>query len=236
MKILSRLSAWALAIGVSVASLSAQFDDLRYRVEGGLTGSRISGFGIPAKDYLLGFRLSGQIILPFEDSNFALQSGLTLSNKGENSRLYINNISKGYSDTQKYTQTQDTDIPFMYLGLPIEVSYRLNLNENNKIYLAVGPTFNYGLSAKIKNLTVGDKSSNYDLFANDVFKRFEIALGGSLMYAYKDIYLKGGIEYGLTTVDGTNRNISPAEGFSVNPFDNDKVRHAQAYISIGYQF
>lgn len=236
MKLLSRLSAWALAIGVSVASLSAQFDDLRYRVEGGVTGSRISGFGIPAKPYLLGFRLAGQVVLPFEDSNFALQSGLTLSNKGERSRLYINNISKGYSDSKKYTTTQDTDIAFMYIGLPIEVSYRLNLNENNKIYLALGPAFNYGLAANVKNLTVGDKSANYDLFANDVFKRFEIALGGSLMYAYKGIYLKGGVEYGLTLVDGKNRNISPTEGFSINPFDNDKVRHAQVYINLGYQF
>ncbi|WP_052405313.1 outer membrane beta-barrel protein [Porphyromonas sp. COT-290 OH860] len=235
MNFFSKIIASVLLLGASVASLSAQFDQLRYRAEGGVTASRVSGVGHPSKPFLLGFRLSGQVVLPFRYSNFALQTGLTLTNKGENSNFYVEDTSIGYSGG-RFTLSEESSLGFMYLSLPLEVSYRLNINALNKIYLAVGPSFNYALSGAINGLKAPGISKSYDVFGQKLFKRFEVSLGASAMYAYRDFYIKVGAEYGLTTIDDQHRVLILNDRYRVSPFANDRSRHALVYATLGYQF
>lgn len=235
MSVFSKVATWIILLGASVASLSAQFDQLRYRVEGGAVASRVSGIGHPADPFLLGFRLSGQVVFPFKYSNFALQTGLTLTNKGEKSNFYIEDKTEGYSGG-RFTLSESSSLAFMYLSLPLEVSYRLNLNPNNRIYLAVGPSFNYGLVGTINDLKAPGVKKSYDVFGQNLFKRFEVSLGANAMYEYRRFYIKAGAEYGLTTIDSEHKKLTLTDRYAVSPFAQDHARHALVYLTLGYQF
>lgn len=212
MNVLKRLILGVGALLLSVGSMSAQFDDLRYRVEVGGGASKISNYGTGR--FLLGLRLSGQVMLPFEDSKFSLHSGLTLVNKGENSTFF--------NQTSGKVQT-------VYLQVPVEASFRVDINDDNKFYVALGPYFGYGLSGKITG-TNEKLFSTMDGYENPAFKRFEFGLGFNLAYMYSDFYLKLGYETSLSStmnLSGSSQSERIAGG---------SPKHGQFYIGLGYQF
>lgn len=222
MKLVNRLLLWVLAVGFSAPKLLAQFDKLNYRAEAGLTMSKVSNYGIG--NPLVGFRLSGQVLLPFERSAFGLVSGLTLTTKGEAGQQFYNHSNPHTRANEKYNTRM------LFLQLPLEVSFRLNLNESNNIYLATGPYFAYGLSAKGNSLV--ESVANLDFFEKDggstPFKRTELGWGINAMYAYKGIYAKAGAELSLNDVMNDTPSVSERRAGT--------SRHATFYVTLGYQF
>lgn len=214
---------WAAALCLFAPKVSAQFDKLNYRAEVGLTRSKISNFGTATP--LLGFRASGHVMLPFKRSEFALVSGLTLTNKGEANQTFFEKARpeenlKGVYNTR-----------LMYLQIPLDISLRLNFHEDHKVYLATGPYFAIGLTANATSdgkttLKFYDKDGDAGLTP---FKRTEFGWGANLMYAFKGIYLKSGVELSLTDVMNPTPLVGPHLG-------NGKRRHGLAYFTLGYQF
>lgn len=222
---MTRLAMAAFALTLGAQSLKAQinFENFRYRVEAGITSSKVSEFGI-GESALIGYRVSGQVLMPFEYSKWALLTGLTLTTKGENSQFYT-------TQGQNTSTTGTTRVGLTYLQLPINISHRFDLNENNRIYLEFGPYVAMGLAGKVK-------ASDFNLFekidGESPFNRFEVGVGASLHYDYKNIYLKGGVEYSLTSV--INKDFNFRNSFSQSPFTGNTSRFGLAYVTLGYQF
>ncbi len=208
MNILKRLAALALVATVATSSLRAQFDDLRYRVEAGVTVSKISNIGIGSS--LVGLRLSGQVMLPFEDSKFALHTGLTLTNKGEKSGWYDG------SKAGKFSQ--------MYLQLPVELSFRTDINADNRVFLSAGPYLAYGLAGEVNGLKLFEKASN----GKTPMSPFEMGLGINVAYAYRMLYLKLGYEMSLTDVVGKQSILRSA-------VDGGTPTHNLVYLTLGVE-
>ncbi len=201
-KLLALLSMLTLSFG----SAKAQIGKLEYRAEAGMSYSKIYKF-LDGKS-LVGMRLSGQVLLPFKNSNFALVSGLTLTNKGE-----------------KFKKI-DKKVSLMYLQLPIEASIQLNLNQDNKIYLATGPYLGFNLTRK-----GGDLDKVVKQASEDAFNAFEFGWGLNVMYAYRNIYLRTGLEISLNDV--MNEKALSARSY----IDlNQTRRNGLLYLTIGYQF
>lgn len=217
-KIFKRLAALAIAIVATTTSLSAQldFEDTRYRAEAGITASKISNFGIG--ENLYGIRVSGQVLVPFQRSKWGLLSGLTLTNKGERQQYYVT------AADGKTAITNQVRTALMYLQLPVNVSHRFDLNRNNRIYFEFGPYFAYALSGKI-----GDLSLTKKINGEAPFNPFEIGVGASLHYDYKNIYLKAGVEYSLTAVANN-------QGSLAGRIAGGTPRYGLGYITLGYQF
>lgn len=217
-KIFKRLAALAIAIVATTTSLSAQldFENSRYRAEAGVTASKISNFGIG--ENLYGIRVSGQVLVPFQRSKWGLLSGLTLTNKGERSSFYTN------ANVGTVAITPQDRTALMYLQLPVNISHRFDLNRNNRIYFEFGPYFAYALSGKI-----GDLSLTKKVNGEAPFNPFEIGVGASLHYDYKNIYLKVGVEYSLTAVANN-------QGSLVGRIAGGTPRYGLGYITLGYQF
>lgn len=225
-RIITRLALAAATLVAGVASLSAQIyvENFRYRAEAGVTASKVSEFGIG--ENLYGLRVSGQVLMPFENSKWALLTGLTLTNKGERQSFY--RTSNGVVTTSGTTKTA-----LMYLQMPLNVSHRFDLNRNNRIYFEFGPYLAYGLTGKVKNF--GWDLKEIGLFEKDAngetpFNRFEVGVGASLHYDYKNIYLKAGVEYSLTNV--INKASTPLRG----AFTDKASRYGLGYLTLGYQF
>lgn len=216
-KILFRLAATLTAVVAWASSLSAQIyvENFRYRLEAGAIASQITNFGIGERLY--GLRISGQIVMPFENSKWAIVSGLTFSHKGELAGFY-EKVGNNVSVTDK------DRISMRYLQLPVNFSHRFDLNRNHRIYFEFGPYLAYAVSGKLGQLDLTKREGE-----EPAFKPFEIGIGASLHYDYKDIYLKGGLEYSLTgVVNDKGRLASRVAGGT--------PRYGLAYITLGYQF
>lgn len=216
------LSRIALAIAVGIGSISTMFaqldfDNTRYRAEAGVISSQITKFGIGSPYW--GFRVSGQVLLPFQRSKWALVSGLTITQKGEKSSFYYK------SGEQTLTTPQDR-VSMLYAQVPFNISHRFDLNRSNRIYLEFGPYLAYALSGSAGQLNIFEKRNGERGFNN-----IEIGLGASLHYDFKNFYLKGGLEYSLTPVVNKKGHLTGnLEG------GNATSRYGLAYVMLGYQF
>lgn len=223
MKLVNKLMLCALALSLFAPKMSAQLDKLNYRVEAGLTRSKISNFGTATP--LLGFRASGHVVLPFKRSEFALVSGLTLTSKGEANQTF-HEKSRPEDNLEGVYNTR-----LLYLQIPLDISLRLNFHEDHKMYIATGPYFAMGLTAS----ATSDGRPTLKFYEEDgasgqtPFKRTEFGWGANLMYAFKGIYLKSGVELSLTDVMNSTPTVAPHLG-------GGKRRHGLAYFTLGYQF
>ncbi len=203
MKLNIKLVALLSTFVFSLLTANAQIGKLRYRAEAGMTYSKVYRF--LNGDRLLGMRLSGQVVVPFEDTNFALVSGLTLTNKGEK-------FKKGKGK-----------VGLMYLQIPLEASMEIGFKEN-KFYLATGPYAGFNLTTDAGDL------KNYPAGAEKPFKSFDFGWGANAMYAYRNVYLRAGVELSLSDVMNEN---SSAKGF----IETGKGRrNGLVYLTLGYQF
>lgn len=215
--IMTRLAIFALVLVAGIASLSAQIyaENFRYRAEAGVTASKITKWGIG--ENLYGLRISGQVLMPFENSKWGLVTGLTLTNKGEKSSFYQN------TKVGKVTVTPQEKTALMYLQLPVNFSHRFDFNENNRLYFEFGPYVAYALSGKLGAVNLLEKVNG-----ESPFNRFEVGLGASVHYDYKNMYLKVGAEYSLTRVVNQSGSLV---GHSVGT-----PRYGLGYVTLGYQF
>ena len=200
------------------SALSAQeIGKLHYRAEGGLAISRISALGVDHNGdegkYLPSFRAGGSLVMPFENTIFSFTPGLYVVGRGEKQGT-LNSGQKSATTIQTYA-----------LQLPLDLSFRLaTIAEKHRIFLNAGPYFAYGLSAKL----AGD-NLNRDLYKENAFKRFEFGVGANLMYQYKRVYLRGGMEASLTGV--VKRSLGAPSYVSLRT-----PRYLTSYVTLGYEF
>ncbi len=200
-KLLALLSIFLL----SLTTAKAQIGKLKYRAEAGVTYSKIYHF--LSGDPLIGMRLSGQVLLPFEHTNFALVSGLTLTNKGER------------------IKNSKHKVGMMYLQIPLEASMKMSFRDN-EFYLATGPFVGFNLSSK-----GGDLEGLYKIQSESPFKPFEFGWGINAMYAYHGIYLRAGIDMSISDV--ANQKCPEVKNLIEY---NTTRRNGLVYMTIGYQF
>lgn len=209
MNILKRLVVSAFVGLMAIGNLSAQFGEISYRAEAGVTFSKISNIGIGSS--LVGLRLSGHVLLPFENSKLGILTGLTLTNKGEKAGWHDGTKSGKFSQ--------------MYLQLPIELSFRTDINEDNRFFVAAGPYLAYGIAGERGDLKLFKKASNGKTPMNP----FELGLGINATYAYRMLYLKLGYETSLTDVVGKESILRYA-------VDGKSPKHGLVYITLGVEF
>ncbi|WP_455107683.1 outer membrane beta-barrel protein [Porphyromonas sp.] len=204
-----------LLLAAGTALSAQELGKLHYRAEAGLAISRMSDFSVHPKGgakFLPSLRIGGSLVMPFDNTIFAFTPGLYLSGRGEKQGS-LSNDQKSPSAVQTYA-----------LQLPLEMSFRLGtIAEKHRIFLNVGPYFAYGLSSKL----TGDNT--IDLYKEDDFKRFEFGLETNLMYQYKHIYLRGGIEASLTGVVKRSLGAPYSVGLGT-------PRYLTSYVTLGYEF
>lgn len=213
------IAAFVILIGFAPINAAVRKEPVRFRAEAGLTLSKVSNFGIGSM--LPGMRLSGLTVIPFGRTGVGITTGLTLTNKGENSAFYLNDEVRNIS-----TITDEERIALMYLQLPLEVSYRLVLNQNNRVHFATGPFLAMGIGNN------GKKNYFQKVEGADTpFNRYEFGWGFNIAYDYSNFLLKLGGEFSLSDVMNNNSIFRQylAEDLSAR-------RHGLLYITLGYQF
>lgn len=222
--IFGKLLALALVLAFSAQGLSAQFDKLRYRVEAGITSSKITQFG--TGEALTGYRVGGFVVLPFRHSAFSVNTGLVLQEKGETSTFF----QKIGQETHSYTTTN----ALHFLQLPVEIVAKLKFDQSNSLNIGFGPYLAYAISGRSSNWnsTAGNTLNLLTKGTNGEtpFNALEVGLGLNLAYAYKQFSLKGGLEISLTdVVNGDNLEVK-------RYLVGGTRRYGLAYVTLGYTF
>lgn len=224
------LFAASALFALATTSQAQELGKLHYRVEGGVTLSKLTALGVHHNgDHgspLTSFRLGGSLVMPFDNTIFAFTPGLYVIGRGERQKDI-------YSSADG---TKGVKIQTYALQLPLDLSFRLaTIEQKHRIFLNVGPYFAYGLSAKLtrggdpinqKNTNLG---TSVDLYKDNYFKRFDFGVGANLMYQYQRLYLRGGME--ISVLGQVKKNAGTPLYFMAGT-----PRYVTSYVTLGYEF
>lgn len=107
-----------------------------------------------------------------------------------------------------------------YLSIPVHVGYKFAVADNVKLSLSAGPKFDIGLFGK-HNTKVLNQATDYhgNVFSDNYFNRFDIALGAKVGVELFDHYQVGiGYNWGLKNIvkngpDTKNRQLQVTLGY-----------------------
>lgn len=196
---------FVLLVLLSTFSFVKAGEPIRYGVVGGMN---VSSLKMDGADNRLGFHLGGKAELALP-SNFFLEGSLLFTQKGYESKNYINvdqNLVKWYLSSY-------------YLELPVHLGYKLAVARDWSLLVSGGAYLGYGLFGKRKTTVAGTSNSTnlYKKYSGD--KRFDAGLGLKAGVEFKQkIQLTASYDWGLLKAnkhskDAKNRNVMISVGY-----------------------
>lgn len=114
----------------------------------------------------------------------------------------------------------------MYVGIPVNFNYGLEITNGVKGFVYAGPTFNYGLSSSYKidaNVAGISGSKSTDNYDGTNYGRLEILVGGGVGVEVSSFRVTAGYDLGLN-----NRYTGDA--------DNYTIKRNQLHVGVAYLF
>jgi hypothetical protein len=216
MKRVLLITTMLLAIGVYTWS-----QDVTFGVRGGLNVSTAMGedIGDYAK-YKPGFKIG--VTLDYGISNgIYLLTGLELAQKGFKS-------TETYSSWNTGVSYKVTASP-LYLQLPLNIGYKIELAENTWFVPQAGPYVAYGIAGKVSSKVAGSVAgiggeidASHDFFSEDGgYKNFDFGIGVGAGLEIDHLGLNLGYELGLINI--SKNSDSP-------------VKNGNLFVTVGYKF
>lgn len=196
--------------------------DLSFNVKAGLNLSTYMGEDADYATVKPGVRVGVGLDYAFSDM-VSLQPSLFFSQKG----------AKYDASLESYSSKADITIDQMYLELPINLQFRINLVDNTNLIIATGPYLAYGVGGKTKIgadiLSIIPLSTKIDTFGDLGLNRFDA--GWNLDF---------GLEFGQFLV-GLNAqvgfcNLMDDLSYGGIVFHDTSLRNASFGVNIGYKF
>lgn len=192
-----------VSFGAANAQKSTFLKDTHIRVEAGGTLSKTSNVGLSSVA-LISYRAGLSASMPIYLSNFRVNTGLFITQKGEKAL-------NGGKERAKIDPT--------YLVLPIDLGYRLDIDDHFSLSAGGGPYFGIGVIEATESYKKGISTS----FSKDgLSNRMDIGIGLNGMLEYDNFSLKAGGEIGLTRA--TSDNVGAGT-----------PRNYQIYLMLGYR-
>lgn len=192
---------------------------LDYRLELGATASTITNVQSVKSSYNYSARIGGSFSIPLLNSPINFTSGLFITQKG----LKID------IDEDNRLKAKPT-----YLEMPLCLSYRIDFNEEQTMFVDFGGYGAVGVVGKFDFF--GDGFSGNE--AKDIFRlqerpinRFDAGLTASVLYEYMSFAFRIGGSFGL--VDAVNNNPNVSYWHSV---ENKHTYNMQLFLNVGYRF
>ncbi|MCC8154973.1 MAG: PorT family protein [Tannerellaceae bacterium] len=208
---------------------------VQFGVRAGLNISSVGGDAGKSKEggsltkSLAGFHIGGIVDINVAQ-NFYIQPGLYITTKG----------GKGSDYDDYYDEKIEEKARPVYLQIPVLASYRINIADNAKWHINVGPYMAFGLGGKYK-ITWSDEddsdSYDYKLFSktkedgeemDTPLKRFDAGLSFGTGVSISKFYVGVNYDLGLTNID--NQDLKKD--------NNDKwtTKNRNFMVSVGYNF
>lgn len=217
------LTALMLWTGISIhaqeeTESSLQKKRITFGIKGGLNLSNLTAYHDGdnyREDLKVGFNIGPTVDFHLS-KEFYLQSGLILSTKGAKVK-----------DIDIMGTNYNCKMNAMYLQVPIYFAYKATLpNSTNKIVIAGGPYFAYGIGGNSTfESRSGTKSNSIDTFDDWLWNKADVGIGLEVALELEKLVFTLGSDVSLTRVwkhEYLTRNLN--------------VHNNVSYISIGYKF
>lgn len=184
---------------LNIVKAQSILEGSRFRLEVGPSLSRVENFTLGGEtSNLYSYRAGVTGSIPINFSNFEISTGLIFTQKGE-----------------KY-ETKGRTITFdpTYLVVPVDLSYRIDIDDNGAFFINAGPFFGLGIINDNDKNAFGDSGS---------LKRMDVGLGISGMVEYNNIIGRIGGEVSLLNPEKETLN------------DRFPTRIYQIYLTLGYR-
>lgn len=192
-----------ILLSTANAQKSTFLRDTHIRVEAGGILSKTSNIGL-ASTALISYRAGMSVSMPIYFSNFRVNTGLFMTQKGE----------KALNGGRERAKIDPT-----YIVLPVDLGYRLVIDEHFSVSANGGPYFGVGVIEAKDSYRKGISTS----FSKDgLSNRMDIGIGLNGMLEYDNFSLRMGGEIGLT------RATSDLVGMGT-------PRNYQVYLMLGYR-
>ena len=114
------------------------------------------------------------------------------------------------------------DFKAQYINVPVHLNFGLDVTDGVRVLLFAGPTFSYGLAAKVEG-GVGGFNVGTDLYNDRGWTRFDVLVGGGAGLELMDkVRLSVGYDLGMF-------NHLPSDS-------NDKVNRNRMYAGLAFLF
>ena len=187
----------ALAL-ISLATLNAQHNSFFIGANGGGNFSKFKFTEDLAELYPNSnpvFGLNGGVSLGFEIQNFTISSGIQYIQKGGEYQTdnFDDEIGTGFFTGKEKLH---------YISVPVLVGYREYLTPRFALSIAIGPSFNFGLSGNL------DETTQY--FGTDEVEidNYKIAFGSGLNEDYRSMQLGFQVSPGIVVALNDNSKVT----------------------------
>lgn len=203
---------------VEIIDVKTSKRKVTFQVRGALNISNLTASGnghSTNADPKVGFNIAGLADIQLSRS-FYLQTGAMFSSKGAK----VDDIAV---DGGGYV---DASMTAMYIQLPLYCVYKAELpNSYNKLNVAFGPYFAYGVAGKTSYSQGGMSVSDNTFQENGMWNRPDVGLGVEAQFEMEKVVFTLGSEFGLAKV--WKREYLT---------ENIHVRNNNVYLSVGYKF
>lgn len=201
---MKRISCIAMAMFLTLGSMSAQ----KFRVEGGLTAVGVH-LNKDSSNHLgelkMGYRAGAAVeikVLPL----MYISTGLNFKTGNEKVDLlapFTKNTTQATTEALSQStlgQLSTMTLSSNALSLPLNLGFRIKPAGILGISLEAGPYLSYALSSKINMNSPGQGLKDIGLELKDLVrsKKFGYGVGGSIALEITRVYLRAGVEYGLS--------------------------------------
>lgn len=207
-------------LNAQVTITETQEKKVSFQMRGGLTLSNLTASWTDSRDnatMIAGFNLGGIAYFSL-GKDIYLQTGLSFISKGAK----VKNVNVD-------GQNMDATMRAQYLQIPVYFAYKIKFaNSVNKLVLAAGPYFAYGIAGKTSFSQYGSNSDfSFNTFdSNGLWNRPDVGLGYELQFEMEKLVLLMGSEIGIAKAWKGSALTDP----------DLHVRNTSVHFSIGYKF
>lgn len=193
-----------LAVAAIAVTASAQ---VNFNIRGGVGLSNLTGDGSP--DCGFAYKIGAGIEVPIA-SGFYFQPS-----------LYFEGLSfKKEVNVTSAASVKTTSHP-LYLQLPLDIAYKVAVDNSSNIAFKVGPYLGFGVGGK-QRYTANVITTKYDYFDDGVAKSFDAGIDFGIDYEFAGNWVVGiNGQYGFT---------------DVSDVDNVSNHNLDAFLTLGYRF
>jgi hypothetical protein len=119
----------------------------------------------------------------------------------------------------KYGEILISNSKFHSINVPIELTVQININDDLGLSLFIKPALSCGIASKSDEVKINGVYQKIDYYKQTNMNRFNVYLGPGVGIRFKNIILKGGVDWSLYKV--------------VKEYD---IRQNQFYIKLAYCF
>lgn len=117
----------------------------------------------------------------------------------------------------EYRKGKEISVDAMYMNIPLQLGYKMQIDNKPKFVSRIGPYIGYGIAGKTKTKELNKQSNT---FSTEGLKKIDLGIGAAVGIEVNNIAVDLGYNFGLLDISRTK----------------EKIRVRNFFANLGYKF